>query len=89
MAIQRAEMDRRIRQILDEIQAAKPEGPPAPPMTEETVLLDSGLDSLDFAILVTRLDDTLGFDPFSQSETAFYPQTYGALLTFYTDAQPR
>ena len=33
---------------------------PLRPLTDDLVLLDSGLDSLGLAILVTRLEDTLG-----------------------------
>lgn len=38
----------------------------APPdiIANDMVLLDSGLDSLGFAVLVTKLSDLLGFDPF-------------------------
>ena len=33
-------------------------------LEDDMVLLDSGLDSLGFAILVTDLEGSLGFDPF-------------------------
>ena len=35
-----------------------------PHCQDDLVLLDSGLDSLCFAILVARLEDELGVDPF-------------------------
>ena len=38
------------------------------------VLLNSGLDSLCFAILVTRLEDELGFDPFTISDDVYFPR---------------
>jgi acyl carrier protein len=38
------------------------------PLSGDTVLMDSGLDSLCFAVLVARLEDQLGVDPFSTSE---------------------
>jgi acyl carrier protein len=38
------------------------------PLTDDLVLLDSGLDSLCFAILVARLEDKLGVDPFTAAE---------------------
>ena len=53
------------------------------PLTNELVLLDSGLDSLCFAILVTRLDDSLGVDPFTESEDAVFPVTFGDFVGFY------
>lgn len=56
------------------------------PLTDDLVLLDSGLDSLCFAILVTRLEDDLGFDPFTISEDVYFPVTLGDLIGFYDDA---
>ena len=47
------------------------------PLSEELVLLDSGLDSLCFAILVARLEDKLGLDPFSTAEDVTFPVTLG------------
>jgi len=58
------------------------------PILQETVLLESGLDSLGFATLVATLEMELGFDPFSESETAFYPRTFGEFVTFYFENQP-
>lgn len=58
-------------------------------LNDDTVLLESGLDSLGFAILVSQLDDELGYDPFSESEDAYYPQTLGAFISFYEEKQPK
>jgi len=55
----------------------------APPLTDELVLLESGLDSLGIAILVTRLEDKLGIDPFSGHEIASPPVTLGELVKLY------
>jgi acyl carrier protein len=52
----------------------------------ETVLLESGLDSLCFAIIVARLEDELGVDPFTSSEDVFFPVTMGEFVKFYEDA---
>jgi len=57
-----------------------------PPLTDHLVLLDSGLDSLAFAILVARLEETLGFDPFTESDDIFYPVTLGDFIRFYENA---
>jgi len=57
-----------------------------PPLTDDLVLLDSGLDSLAIAILVARLEETLGFDPFTESEDTAYPVTLGDLIRFYEHA---
>lgn len=50
---------------------------------DETVLLNSGLDSLGFAILVARLEEELGFDPFVEMEEAVYPTTFGEFVAIY------
>lgn len=52
-------------------------------LADETVLLDSGLDSLGFAILVARLEEELGFDPFVEMEDAVYPTTFGEFVAIY------
>ena len=59
------------------------------PLTDELKLMDSGLDSLGFAILVTRLEDRLGLDPFTVAEEARYPETIGDLINFYEAAAAR
>jgi acyl carrier protein len=56
------------------------------PLTDGLVLLDSGLDSLMIAILVARLEETLGFDPFTESDDIYYPVTLGDLIRFYEKA---
>lgn len=57
-----------------------------PPLTDDLVLTDSGLDSLAIAITVTRLEDELGLDPFTQSDDISYPVTLGDFIRFYEDA---
>jgi acyl carrier protein len=53
------------------------------PLTDDLELLNSGLDSLSFAILVTRLEDSLEIDPFSASEDARFPVTFGDFVNLY------
>ena len=53
---------------------------------DDTVLLDSGLDSLCLAIIMARLEDQLGVDPFSLSEDVYLPVTLGDFIKFYQDA---
>jgi len=53
------------------------------PLSDDLVLLDSGLDSLGFAVLVARLEDTLGIDPFTASEDALFPVTFGDFVKVY------
>jgi acyl carrier protein len=57
-----------------------------PPLTDDLVLLDSGLDSLGIAVLVARLEETLGFDPFTESDDLAYPVTLGDFIRFYEHA---
>lgn len=56
---------------------------PAALPEDGAVLLESGLDSLGFAILVTRLEESFGFDPFVESSEAYYPVTFGDFIGFY------
>ena len=56
------------------------------PLADDTVLLDCGLDSLCFAILVTRLEDELGFDPFATADEVQFPVTFGDFVQFYERA---
>jgi acyl carrier protein len=67
-------------------QVAKDDGKRLPPLTDGLVLLDSGLDSLAIAILVARLEETLGFDPFTDSDDVAYPVTLGDFIRFYEHA---
>jgi len=53
------------------------------PLSDDLVLLDSGLDSLCFAIIVATLEDELGFDPFTEAEDVYFPVTLGDFIRFY------
>ncbi|OLE83859.1 MAG: acyl carrier protein [Acidobacteria bacterium 13_1_20CM_2_65_9] len=57
-----------------------------PALTDDLVLLESGLDSLGIAILVARLEETLGLDPFTESDDISYPVTLGDFVRFYENA---
>jgi acyl carrier protein len=57
------------------------------PLTDDLVLLESGLDSLGFAILAARLEDELGVDPFAASETVSFPVTLGDFVQTYENAR--
>jgi acyl carrier protein len=56
------------------------------PLSEDLPLLESGLDSLCFAILVARLEDRLGIDPFSASDEIEFPVTVGEFVKAYENA---
>jgi hypothetical protein len=58
-------------------------------INEQTILLDSGLDSLGFAILVARLEEDLGYDPFVLMSEPVYPGTFGELLEIYERFAPK
>ncbi len=53
------------------------------PLRDDLVLLESGLDSLGFAVLVARLEAKLGIDPFTASEDALFPVTFGDFVKVY------
>ncbi|HUB94705.1 MAG TPA: phosphopantetheine-binding protein [Stellaceae bacterium] len=67
-------------------QVAKEQSKTLAPLSDDLVLLESGLDSLCFAIIVARLEDQLGFDPFSAAEDIEFPTTVGDFVKFYQDA---
>jgi len=73
--------------IISEIQRlAEAEDKQVPALTDDLVLLNSGLDSLAIAILVARLEETLGLDPFTQSDDIYYPVTLGDFIRSYENA---
>jgi len=57
-----------------------------PLLSDELVLSDCGLDSLGFAIHVARLEDALGFDPFTASDDVYFPVTLGDFVGVYENA---
>ncbi len=58
-------------------------------LVDETVLLESGLDSLGFAILVARLEEELGYDPFVLMDEPVYPRTLGEFVAIYQRFAPK
>ena len=58
-------------------------------LVDETVLLESGLDSLGFAILVARLEEELSYDPFVLMDVPVYPRTLGEFIAIYQRFAPR
>ena len=55
-------------------------------LSDSLVLLDSGLDSLCFAILIARLEDALEADPFTESDDSTFPVTLGEFVRAYENA---
>ena len=68
-------------------QVAREQNKRLAPLSDDLILLDSGLDSLCFAILVARLEQRLGFDPFSAAEDVYFPVTFGDFVRFYDEAR--
>jgi hypothetical protein len=62
---------------------AREHGKTLAPIRDDLVLLDSGLDSLGFAVLVARLEDRLGVDPFTASDDVQFPVTFGDFVKVY------
>jgi acyl carrier protein len=52
-------------------------------LSNDLKLLDSGLDSLSFALIVARLEEELGFDPFDSADDIRFPVTFGDFVTLY------
>jgi acyl carrier protein len=77
-----------IRRVFAEVWALE-KGTPAPDLMPDTVLLETGLDSLGFAIFVSSLEEALGYDPFTLAEDAYYPQTFTDFVTFYARYRPK
>lgn len=59
-----------------------------PELKDDVVLLDSGLDSLGFAILVATLEEKLEFDPFTMMDEPLYPSTFGEFVSIYEKMNP-
>ena len=59
-----------------------------PEFHDDLVLLETDLDSLGFAVLVTRLEVTLGYDPFLMTDEAIYPETFKELVKIYDRFAP-
>jgi acyl carrier protein len=78
-----------INQVFEEVFREQQPGKDLQSLRGESVLLESGLDSLGFAILVVRLEEVLGYDPFVLSAVAYYPRTFGDFVKFYEDNQPK
>jgi acyl carrier protein len=72
--------------VVREIAALLEEGgEPVAVLHDDDVLLETGLDSLGFAVLITRLEDTMGFDPFTALDEPVYPRTLGELVAVYSE----
>jgi acyl carrier protein len=55
-------------------------------LQDDLPLLDTGLDSLCLAVIVARLEDKLGVDPFNTTEEMAFPVTVGDFINIYETA---
>jgi acyl carrier protein len=72
-----------ILEKFNEVLEQNEEGVTLSTISDDQVLLESGLDSLGFAILVALLDEELGFDPFQLTDEPVYPTTFGEFVAIY------
>jgi len=56
------------------------------PLTDDTELINTGLDSLCLAVVIVRLEDQLGVDPFSAVEDAGFPFKLRDFVRIYENA---
>ena len=56
------------------------------PLTDDAALLELGLDSLSMAVIVARLEGSLGTDPFSGGDEVDIPTTFGEFVALYENA---
>lgn len=68
------------------VEVAKEQRKTLASLSNDLGLLDIGLDSLCFAIIVARLEDQLGVDPFSAEEKIDFPVTVGDFICLYEHA---
>lgn len=87
--MEKIELRNIVAEVFGEVYATQKEGETPPVMSDEDVLLESGLDSLGFAILVVFLEERLGYDPFSLSTESYYPRTFGDFVDFYFRNMPK
>jgi acyl carrier protein len=80
-----AGMDVKTEVIAQFTQVATEQNMPLAPLTDDLPLFDSGLDSLCFAIVVVRLETSLGVDPFNADNLSF-PVTFGDFIGCYQNA---
>ena len=64
-------------------QVAREHGKVLAPLKDDLQLAECGLDLLGFAVLVARLEDRLGIDPFTAAGDAFFPVTFGEFVKVY------
>ncbi|HEY2783090.1 MAG TPA: phosphopantetheine-binding protein [Steroidobacteraceae bacterium] len=64
-------------------QVAREQNRKLAPLSDDLKLLESGLDSLSFALIVMRLEEAVGFDPFDVTDEVRFPVTFGDFVKMY------
>ena len=59
---------------------------PLIPLNDELPLLETGFELLCMAVIVARLEDKLGIDPFSRGDEFEFPVTMGDFVKLYESA---
>ena len=77
-----------IRSTIEEtiVQVAVEQKKAIRPLKDNLHLVDCGLDSLGLAVVVARLEDRLGVDPFSDTSDWTFPVTLGDFIQLYENA---
>lgn len=75
-------LERQIRQAMSQV-AELSDCQLVEPIEPDTLLLECGLDSLGYAMLVAQLEEDLGFDPFTELAIETYPSTFSEFLVIY------
>jgi acyl carrier protein len=72
-----------IRTTIDTIfqQVAREQHRTLSQLSDDVKLMQTGLDSLSFALIVAALEDSLGFDPFEHIDS--FPVTFGDFVKLY------
>jgi len=68
------------------VQVAAEQSKVLPALSDGLLLINSGLDSLCLAVIVARLEDELGLDPFSSMDILEFPKTIGDFVGLYEHA---
>jgi hypothetical protein len=68
------------------VQVAKEQEKKLAPLSDDLPLMESGLDSLCVAIIVARLEDITGLDPFADEDEVDFPVTVGDFIRLYNAA---
>ena len=68
------------------VQVAKEQDKKLAPLSDDLPLTESGLDSLCVAIIVARLEDLTGIDPFVAEDEMEFPVTLGDFIRLYDAA---